>query len=79
MNQPNSDNQPAPQRQTVGDVTVSGNENPVALVNAAGNAAIDQSRHIIYNYYYYREEATMPSIARTATHWQALKPLNSRY
>ena len=52
MNSPDSEHLPGSQPQSAGDVTVSGNENAIALVNAAGNAAIDQSRHVIYNYYY---------------------------
>jgi tetratricopeptide (TPR) repeat protein len=50
------------QGQTAGDVAVTGNENPFALVNATGNAAIDQSHYIIYNYYY-RNETRVRSIA----------------
>ncbi|MBW4521013.1 MAG: hypothetical protein KME16_15080 [Scytolyngbya sp. HA4215-MV1] len=66
MNQPDSDNLPVHQQQSVRDVTVSGDENPVAVVSAAGNAAIDQSRHIIYNYYYYREESSLAPVESAA-------------
>ena len=60
------------QQQTAGDVTVSGNENPLAWVTATGNAAIDQSRHIIYNYYYYRDEARVVPIAADDPQTEAL-------
>lgn len=61
MTQDALENQPLGQQQTAGDVTVAGDENAFALVTAAGNAAIDQSRHIIYNYYY-REEASLTPV-----------------
>ena len=51
MNPPESEPLSATQQQSAGDVSVSGEENAFALVNAGGSAAIDQSRHIIYNYY----------------------------
>jgi hypothetical protein len=51
------------QQQSAGDIAVQGNENATAFVTAAGNAAIDQSRHIIYNYYYYREESCSVSVS----------------
>jgi len=57
MSQEDSKNHPSHQQQTAGDVTVWGNENAFAMVSTTGNAAIDQSRHTIYNYYYYREES----------------------
>jgi hypothetical protein len=59
------------QQQTAGDVTVSGNENPFALVTATGNAAIDQSRHIIYNYYY-REETRVCPVEADASQTETL-------
>ncbi|MBL1179281.1 hypothetical protein [Pantanalinema sp. GBBB05] len=57
MPQDSSEHLPPAQQQSAGDIAIHGSENATALVAAAGNAAIDQSRHIIYNYYYYREEA----------------------
>ena len=65
MNLPASENLPGARQQSAGDVTVSGDENAFALVNAAGNAAIDQSRHIIYNYYY-REESRSVAVESAA-------------
>jgi hypothetical protein len=59
------------QGQTAGDVTVTGNENASAWVNATGNAAIDQSHHIIYNYYY-REETRVNSLAADDPQTEAL-------
>jgi len=53
-------------------MTVSGDENAFALVNAAGNAAIDQSHHIIYNYYYYRKESRSVSVESEAAQDDAL-------
>lgn len=62
------------QQQTAGDVTVSGSENPFALVNATGNATIDQSRHhIIYNYYY-RDETRVVPIEADTSHREKLCP-----
>lgn len=43
------------QQQPVGSIDITGQDNANAQVNAAGNATIDQSRHIIYNYYYQQD------------------------
>ena len=56
----------ATQQQSAGDVSVSGEDNAFALVNTAGNAAIDQSRYVIYNYYY-RQETVSVALAPEAT------------
>lgn len=48
-------NQPPLQHQSAGDIEIAGNENVTAFVTALGNATIDQSRHIIYNYFYHQE------------------------
>jgi hypothetical protein len=46
--------------QSAGDISVSGQENPLALTNAGGDVAIDQSRQVtIYNYYYREESRTV--------------------
>ena len=66
MTSANSDQPSGSQHQSAGDVTIGGEENAFALVNAVGNAAIDQSRHIIYNYYYREEVRTLPVDAATA-------------
>ncbi|OIP71499.1 MAG: hypothetical protein AUK43_06010 [Oscillatoriales cyanobacterium CG2_30_40_61] len=52
---------PSNQNQSAGDINISGNENPMALVTTTGDANINQSRTIIYNYYY-REESVITSI-----------------
>ncbi|MFZ4444870.1 MAG: hypothetical protein ACOYOY_15805, partial [Planktothrix agardhii] len=52
---------PLNQNQSAGDLNISGNENPMALVTTTGDANINQSRTIIYNYYY-REESVITSI-----------------
>lgn len=63
---PESLDPPLPsQQQAVGNVDIGGNENATAFVTAAGSAAIDQSRHVIYNYYYYREESRSVSESDT--------------
>jgi WD40 repeat protein len=50
-------NQPPLQHQSAGDIGIAGNENVTAFVAALGNATIDQSRHIIYNYFYQESKA----------------------
>ncbi|CAH2570642.1 putative WD repeat-containing protein all2124 [Planktothrix rubescens] len=52
---------PLNQNQSAGDLNISGNENPMALVTTTGDANINQSRTIIYNYYY-REESVITSL-----------------
>ena len=47
--------QPLGQHQSVGNVDISGEDNAYTQVSAAGNAEIDQSRYVIYNYYYQNE------------------------
>ena len=48
------------QQQSAGDISISGEDNASALVNAVGNATVDQSRQVIYNYnYYYQESKTV--------------------
>ena len=59
------------QQQTAGDVAVTGSENAFAWVNATGNAAIDQSHQIIYNYYY-REETRVGPVAADNSQTEAL-------
>lgn len=55
---------PSNQNQSAGDLNISGDENPIALVTTTGNANINQSRtNIIYNYYY-REESVITSIEK---------------
>lgn len=54
------------QMQATGDIAVAGGDNAFAMVNSGGNTEINQSRHIIYNYYYYRE-ASYPEPAGSAT------------
>jgi WD40 repeat protein len=52
MTSANSDEPPASQHQSAGDVTIGGKENAFALINSDGNVAVDQSHHVvIYNYY----------------------------
>ncbi|MEO0457739.1 MAG: WD40 repeat domain-containing protein [Cyanobacteria bacterium P01_A01_bin.114] len=46
------------QRQSAGDVSIAGDENATAFVNAAGQATVDQSRHHTIINYYYRETVT---------------------
>lgn len=53
------------QQQAAGDIDIGGDENATAFVTAAGNAAIDQSRHVIYNYYYSREESRSVAVSDT--------------
>jgi hypothetical protein len=63
---PESLDSPFPsQQQSAGDIAIPGSENVTAFVTAAGNAAIDQSRHVIYNYYYYREESRSVAVSDT--------------
>ncbi|MEM9090850.1 MAG: hypothetical protein AAGC93_19145, partial [Cyanobacteria bacterium P01_F01_bin.53] len=50
-----TESQPLGQKQSVGNVDISGEDNAYTQVNAAGNAAIDQSRYVIYNYYYQKD------------------------
>jgi hypothetical protein len=48
--------------QAAGDISVSGQENPLALTNAGGDVAIDQSRQVhIYNFYYGKSSRTVPA------------------
>ena len=54
------------QHQSIGEVGISGEKNVFAQVSAAGNAAIDQSRHVIYNYYY-QQESTRVAVKSTVT------------
>jgi WD40 repeat protein len=62
MNSSDSEHSPRPPQQNAGEITISGEGNPFAQVSSAGNAAIDQSRHVtIYNYYY-RQEASIVSV-----------------
>ncbi len=49
------------QLQSTGDLNISGDENPIAVVTTNRDATIDQSRTIIYNYYY-RQESVITSI-----------------
>ena len=44
------------QQQSAGDISIAGDENAAAFVNAAGSATLDQSRHHTIINYYYREE-----------------------
>ncbi|RQH17273.1 nSTAND1 domain-containing NTPase [Okeania hirsuta] len=47
------------QNQTARDLTVSGSENPVNFVNTTeGTTSINQSRTVIYNYYYEKQTIT---------------------
>ncbi|MEM9905352.1 MAG: hypothetical protein AAF921_10050 [Cyanobacteria bacterium P01_D01_bin.44] len=58
------------QKQSAGDVSIAGDDNAAAFVNAAGQATIDQSRHHTIINYYYRETITEPlaeTIAETDT------------
>ncbi|MEM8809705.1 MAG: hypothetical protein AAGF01_27085, partial [Cyanobacteria bacterium P01_G01_bin.38] len=48
------------QKQSAGDVSIAGDDNAAAFVNAAGQATIDQSRHHTIINYYYRETITEP-------------------
>ncbi|MGF1512976.1 MAG: WD40 repeat domain-containing protein [Elainellaceae cyanobacterium] len=48
------------QQQSAGDIGISGQDNATALVNAAGMATVDQSRHHTIINYYYREEVDIP-------------------
>lgn len=43
------------QQQSAGDIGVSGEKNTINLVTSAGRTAIDQSHHVVYNYYYQKE------------------------
>ncbi|MEO0768700.1 MAG: hypothetical protein AAFY72_04590, partial [Cyanobacteria bacterium J06649_4] len=52
-------------QQSIGEVGVSGQGNAFAQVSSAGNAAIDQSRHVIYNYYYQQESTLFARAAET--------------
>jgi WD40 repeat protein len=62
MNSPDSEHPPRSPQQNAREITFSGEGNPFAQVSSAGNAAIDQSRHVtIYNYYY-RQEASIVSV-----------------
>lgn len=47
------------QQQSAGNIGISGQDNATAFVNAAGSATVDQSRHTIINYYYYRESVAI--------------------
>ncbi len=50
------------QEQVTSDITISGQENTTALVNAAGHATLDQSRHhTIINYYYREDVSQLPT------------------
>ena len=51
---------PSQQEQKAGDVSIAGQENAAAFVNAAGSATVDQSRHTIINYFYREELAAIP-------------------
>jgi hypothetical protein len=52
MNEETSQNQPPHQQQSIGDVTVSGSENPTAISSLGRDTNIDQRHIVIYNYYY---------------------------
>ncbi|CAD5946635.1 WD40 repeat domain-containing protein [Planktothrix agardhii] len=55
---------PLNQNQSAGDLNISGDENPIAVVTTNRDANINQSRtNIIYNYYY-REESVITSIEK---------------
>lgn len=50
------------QNQSAGDVSISGQENATAFINAASAATVDQSRHhTIINYYYKEEIELLPA------------------
>ncbi|MEA5499119.1 nSTAND1 domain-containing NTPase [Limnoraphis robusta] len=51
-------NLPYSQSQTAGNVEFSGNENAMNLLNSANDVSINQSRTIIYNYYYEKRTVT---------------------
>ena len=49
---------PRTQQQVADDVSVSGKDNALNVVSTVGNAEINQSRHIIYNYYYQHQRSS---------------------
>jgi hypothetical protein len=57
-----SDNREKPtinQSQSAGNLNISGDDNPINLINRAeGTTSINQSRTIIYNYYYEKRTIT---------------------
>lgn len=51
MGQDSSQHQPPNQKQSVGDVNVSGSENPMAVTQTGGDTHIDQSHHTTHIYH----------------------------
>ena len=60
--------EPSSQIQRAETISIDGQENATALVNAGGHATVDQSRHhTIINYFYREEISSLPAEDATAT------------
>ncbi len=68
------DNDSPAQKQTTGDIGLSGHDHAAALTTAGRDAAIDQSHHTTYNYFYGDNFQTLPVEVAVSPGFNRIRP-----
>lgn len=68
------DNDSLTQKQTTGDIGLTGNDQAAAFTNAGRDAAIDQSHHTTYNYFYWDDSQVLPIEVAVSPRLSQMRP-----